>query len=345
PASTSEMSEDTPPVSGVILGRSSAPRRPIRRRGSIRSRASAAGSGPRSALTQASIGGAPAGEVKARAGRERTFLARKPADKRRGFLDGAEPLHRNLRAHIGDMGRRGLFEDRRVDDGGRDGVDGDAILGELLAERLGEADDRGLGGAIGAGARVALLAGDRGDVDDAPVAPPLHQPGDRTVAVEEAIDVDVEDALPFVDRIVDGLGVLARHSRRADERVDLSHRLVARLSRALDVGRIGDVDPLGPALFAKLAGGGLQPRGIVVPYADPTALGDEPARGRKADPRRAACHDRRHSLKALRVRHSQPSCCSRLFLYPGNSVSPPSTRRTWPLIYLLRGPARKATAS
>ena len=43
------------------------------------------------------------------------------------------------------------------------------VAGQLLAERLGQRDDAGLGGAVGRGVRVAFLAGDRRDVDDAAV--------------------------------------------------------------------------------------------------------------------------------------------------------------------------------
>ena len=50
-------------------------------------------------------------------------------------------------------------EHRRLNYRGRDGVDGDAVLCELLAQRLGEADHRRLGSTVGRGPRITLLAG------------------------------------------------------------------------------------------------------------------------------------------------------------------------------------------
>ena len=47
--------------------------------------------------------------------------------------------------------------------------------------------------------------------------------------------------------IGDDVGVLARHSRRADERVDMAHLRDGGQGRALDVARVGNVDAVGPA--------------------------------------------------------------------------------------------------
>src|SRR5574337_787198 len=184
PASTRLMSEETPPASGVMRSALGDAAKPRRIKASLKS---AVGT------KISSVGGAAAGEVEDGAGRERTFAAGEPADQRRGFVDRAEALHRNFRSHIGDVGRRNLFEDRRVDRRRRDRIDGHAVLGELLAERLREADRKSTRGAIGGGGRIAFLAGDRGDIDDAPVAARFHQLCNDAIAVEEPVDVDVED--------------------------------------------------------------------------------------------------------------------------------------------------------
>ena len=63
-----------------------------------------------------------------------------------------------------------------------DGVDGDALAGVLLRQRLGEADVAGLGGGIVGLAHLALLAVDRGDVDDAAEAALAHAVDDRAAS-------------------------------------------------------------------------------------------------------------------------------------------------------------------
>ena len=52
-----------------------------------------------------------------------------------------------------------------LDEARRDGVDGDAV-GQLVRERVDQADDAGLGGGVVGLAEVAGDAGDRGDADD-----------------------------------------------------------------------------------------------------------------------------------------------------------------------------------
>jgi hypothetical protein len=85
-----------------------------------------------------------------------------------------EAAARDLGQHVVDVLLGHLLEDPGARRGRGDAVDGDVVAGEFLAERLGERDDAGLGGRIGRGVGVALLAGDRGDVDDAAVIARLH---------------------------------------------------------------------------------------------------------------------------------------------------------------------------
>src|SRR5271166_6534481 len=54
---------------------------------------------------KSSVGGPAAGKVVDRAGAERTFAARQPAYERSRLLDRSEALHRDLRPHVGDVGR------------------------------------------------------------------------------------------------------------------------------------------------------------------------------------------------------------------------------------------------
>ena len=57
----------------------------------------------------------------------------------------------------------------------------------------GSGDHAGLRGGVGAGIGIALLAGDRGDVDDPAVVPIDHAADQGPVQVEDAHQVDVDD--------------------------------------------------------------------------------------------------------------------------------------------------------
>ena len=73
-----------------------------------------------------------------------------------------------------------------------DGIDGDAGLGRLERQRAHEADDRVLGGAIGAHIGIALQARGRGHGDDAAEAALGHGAQHRLRRVDDAHQVDVE---------------------------------------------------------------------------------------------------------------------------------------------------------
>ncbi len=79
----------------------------------------------------------------------------------------AEPADRNagddLLQHVGRHGAHHVG----VDIAGRDRVDGDALGGTFLRQRLGEAVDAGLGGGVVHLAVLPGLAVDRADIDDA----------------------------------------------------------------------------------------------------------------------------------------------------------------------------------
>ena len=98
--------------------------------------------------------------------------------------------------------------------GGRDAVDRDVVAGQLLAERLGQRDDAGLRRAVGGGVRVAFLAGDGRDRDDAAVVLLDHRRHDRPAAVEDAVQVDLDHLLPLVDRILPERRRCGRRCRR-----------------------------------------------------------------------------------------------------------------------------------
>src|SRR5688572_30083928 len=124
-----------------------------------------------------------------------------------------------------------LVEDRRAHRRRRYRVYGDLRLGELLAERFRQPDHRRLGGAVGRGVGVALLAGDRGDVDDAAVILRQQIRHDGPVAVEEAVDVDIEYLSPLLDRILPERIVWAGDGGATDEDLDAAQELGGPLGR------------------------------------------------------------------------------------------------------------------
>src|SRR5205807_7593098 len=135
--------------------------------------------------------GRPAsGYVEHGGGGERALGRGAKRRERRDLLDFDETPARNFRQHVGDVLLGHLRENRRPGGRGRDAVDRDVVFGELLAERFGQRDQRGLGGRIGGGIRIALLAGDRRDVDDPPVVLRDHVRYDRATAMERAVEVD-----------------------------------------------------------------------------------------------------------------------------------------------------------
>lgn len=122
------------------------------------------------------------------------------------------------------MGLRHLVEDARLRGGWGDAVHRDVVAGQLLAQRLGQRDDAGLRRRIGAGIGVALLAGDGGGIDDAAIAAAHHAGNHRLAAMEHAVQIDIEDALPFLDGIVGDGGVHAGNAGVADQDVDAAQR-------------------------------------------------------------------------------------------------------------------------
>src|SRR5215204_6199683 len=73
-----------------------------------------------------------------------------------------------------------------VDRAGHDVADLDAVVPDLLHERLAEAVEGELRGVVGGHPRVRVRAGQRRNVDDVAAAPPLHLGDGRAAAVEDA---------------------------------------------------------------------------------------------------------------------------------------------------------------
>ena len=144
----------------------------------------------------------------------------------------------------------------RVDHRRRDAVDEDPGAGDVLADRLRERDHRTLRRGVGARHRVALLARDRGDVDDAAVAAGLHLRDRGAVGVEDAVQVDRMDALPFLVAHLLGVQRVTTDTRRADEHVEARQpldrgRKLRRVAHVVSVREVEDVH-LGAAVAKAL---------------------------------------------------------------------------------------------
>src|SRR5439155_524678 len=134
-----------------------------------------------------------------------------------------------------------LLQKLGSDDGGSDGVHENPPGAHFLGERLGQPDDARLGGGVGHEGRIAFLAGDGGDVDDASGALPEHDPDGSPAAQEDAREVDVDHAPPvLVGQLPDGKGA-ARDAGVVHEDVEPAPLLGDAAHRGIDLRRLGHV--------------------------------------------------------------------------------------------------------
>ena len=118
-----------------------------------------------------------------------------------------------------------------------DRVHGDAAPGVLQRQGLGEADVAGLSGRIIDLAELALLAVDRGDVDDAAKFAGAHALDHLTCHVEQRAEIGVDDRIPLIDRhlveraVLGDAGIVDQHLDRTDLGLDLFHAFGAGLER------------------------------------------------------------------------------------------------------------------
>ncbi len=207
------------------------------------------------------------------------------------LFDQHEACLWNLRQHEVDVLLRHLVEDCGL--GGRrcHRIDEDVMRGKLLAERFRQRDQAGLGRRIVRGVRIALLAGDRGDVHDAPVFLLEHRRHDRLADDEGAVEVDAQNFPPFLeiglpDRLVD-----AGDAGIVDEDVDLAERRQRRIARLFNGGGVGDVDLEDSGLAADRLHRFLGQRGVKVPDRNLGAGGGEALGDGAAKALRAAGDD------------------------------------------------------
>src|SRR5580658_5573881 len=229
-------------------------------------------------------------------------VARLVAGKKEGeqshFLGRAEPTHRlaideSLTNHVERFSsllrQRGnaLFQRRRFDRAGTDGVAADSLLDEISGDRLGQPDHRRLGRAIGV---TIWYAADRrhrrGDVDDRAVFFLLqHRRQECLDHAMHGFDVQIERKIPILIRAIEDralvhvAGAIDQDIERAEfarnvcgERIDIVLRAHVELEGFLGLEPVklvvGDVsrddggtlldESFGDGAANALAGGGHQ---------------------------------------------------------------------------------------
>ncbi len=180
-----------------------------------------------------------------------------------GRLGGQDHVlhHRLFRyaARLGLVGDLGL-DQGGLHEAGADGVAGDAVLGHLEGDGLGQAHDAVLGRDIGRLERRGDQTVSRSDVDDPSAALLLHDRHGRLGGVEGRRQIDGDDQVPLVVReILDrghvlDAGVIDQDVQLAELGLGLGHH-VGDLSRLGHVGAM--IEHLDAMLLGHLGAGAL----------------------------------------------------------------------------------------
>ena len=220
------------------------------------------------------------------------LLGLEQAAQRRGRGQGGLGLLGRAAGARHDVGDRPLGH-LGAHEGGADGVDAHPGAGELGGHGAGEADHRVLGGGVGGRVGDAGAPGGRGDGDDRTRPALAHAGDDRAHAQKRPGGVDVEVALPGLERRLvqrRGLahpGAVDEHVHVADARKVVGHGAL-----------VGDIAAVGVD-----AGQGAQRRVVAPEGDDPVAVLRKAQHGRPADAARAAGHHHRpaHSSAARNI--------------------------------------------
>ncbi len=184
-----------------------------------------------------------------------------------------------------------------VDHAGGDRVDIDAVLDEVEPRRLGERDDRGLGGAIDGHEGFAPPAGLACHVDDlAALAAGDHRFCDRLQHEEGACDIDRKQPIIALAGDLDDRRQVEQGGI-VDQYVDPAGRLLDGFYRRIDRGLVGDVEPDGIGRRADLGGGCAGAFQIDVVGGNPGTLAHIGLGKGLADPARSARDDGRLAFK------------------------------------------------
>ena len=107
-----------------------------------------------------------------------------------------------------------LVENLCLGCGRGDGVDRNILTGEFLAEGFRQGNHACFGCGVGRCVRVPFLAGNRGNIDDPAIAVGDHAWNHCLAAIEDAVEINVDNLFPLIDRIID-----CRHHRTGYSRI------------------------------------------------------------------------------------------------------------------------------
>ncbi len=204
------------------------------------------------------------------------------------------------------VGRLERDADLAEHDPGADHVGADPLAAVVDRDRAREAEHPGLGRDVARHRRVADEPVRRGDVHEGAAAAARHRRDAGARAEEDASEVDREDAVPALQRVLDDPASL-RRAGAVDDDVEPAARGERPLQRLLPGRRLRDVAlddqrlaPGGGDRRRRLAGRA----GVAVDERHRGALAREAQRDRAADPGTGAGHDRDLVLETWHgVRH------------------------------------------
>ncbi len=181
----------------------------------------------------------------------------------------------------------------RIDEARRDGIDPDAVAGEVAGERAGEIDDAALGGGIGEGIPRAAQPHDGGDIEHrGPCPSETHERQQGEGDENGAVEVDVDHlAVAIEGQLVDGGGI--EDGGVVDQYVDASIGGLQRMGECRDGAFIADIHGKGGSLAACLddrRDHGLGPAAVDIGDGDGRPLGGEAPGDALADPLRPTGH-------------------------------------------------------
>jgi hypothetical protein len=138
----------------------------------------------------------PPRQIEGCAGSKAVLVADHEGDHRGGLVDRNETPARHLAEHIGHLIGGKLFEDPRFCGRRGEGIDGNFVARQFLAQRFRQGKDTCLGRRISGSVGVSLLARDGTDIGDAAEVTRNHARHDRAATMEHAGQVDVDHLLP-----------------------------------------------------------------------------------------------------------------------------------------------------
>src|ERR1700730_9315118 len=280
-------------------------------------------------------------------------------------LDGADPLERGLlgelvhqllerQAHLPGALRPGRHEDVGPHQSRADRVAGDAGRAGLFRDRLRQADQRVLAGHIRGDRGLAVLALDRGDVDDPPGFLREHVAQRLAAGPERRVQVPPDGVVPVLVGQVRHRRGLDQAAGVVDEDVDAAEPLDRAVHHRVDVFADGDVtlDEVASLVGVHLLERPLTLLGVPAVDDDLGALGEKGLADAPSDPG-APAGDYGHL--AVELAHGRPPSDEAMFtrasvsgqrrLSASQADSPPSTGRSAPVMKLASSESRKQTGA